>query len=315
MAYYFFYMKLLGFFIDFTERSINNQESPWGFLFSQQSFIINKYRNSNMNNFIAAAVQMTSVNNRESNLRKAEELLSRGVELGAKLLALPENFSFMGSEKEKAAVVEELDKGPSVAFLKDFALKNNVTILGGTLPLKAEGGKVYNTSLLIDSCGNISARYDKIHLFDVNISGGESHQESRLVEPGKEAVTVDTPLGRLGFSVCYDLRFPELYRKMSQEGARIIFSPAAFTVETGLAHWEVLIRARAIENQVYMIAPAQYGRHSETRRTFGNAMIVDPWGKVLAKAADREMVITAEIDLDYEDEIRKGLPCLNHRKF
>jgi len=268
-----------------------------------------------MDNFIVAAVQITSVNNREKNLNKAYTLLSKGVERGATLLALPENFSFMGQEEEKTKVVENLESGMSINFLRDFALKNKVWIMGGSIPLKAKTGKIYNSSLLFDDNGKITARYDKVHLFDVNIRGGESHKESKLVEPGKEVVIAETPFGKLGFSICYDLRFPELYRKMTHEGARIIFSPAAFTVETGLAHWEALIRARAIENQVYMVAPAQFGQHSGSRRTFGNTMIVDPWGKVLAKAADREMVITAEIDLSYQEEIRKGLPCLQHRRF
>ncbi|MDH3974599.1 MAG: carbon-nitrogen hydrolase family protein [Deltaproteobacteria bacterium] len=268
-----------------------------------------------MENFIVAAIQMTSVNDRDENLNKANILLSEGIERGASLLALPENFSFMGKEEEKTRVVEDLESGISLRFLKEFAFKKGVWIMGGSIPVKADSGKMYNTSLLINDNGDIAARYDKIHLFDVDIAGGESHRESKLVEPGKEPVTVDTPLGRLGLSICYDLRFPELYRSLTQEGAKIIFSPAAFTVETGLAHWEILIRARAIENQVYMIAPAQYGTHSSTRRTFGHAMIVDPWGKVLAKAADRETVITAEIDFSYQDEVRQGLPCLRHRRF
>lgn len=266
-------------------------------------------------NFIVAAVQMTSVNDRDDNLNKANALLSKGVERGAALLALPENFSFMGNEEEKAKIVEDFEKGVSVRFLKDFALKNKVWIMGGSLPLRAESGKIYNSALLFDDSGKIAARYDKIHLFDVNIAGGERHEESKLVEGGKKITTVDSPFSKLGFSICYDLRFPELYRAMTRDGAKIIFSPAAFTVETGFAHWEVLIRARAIENQVYMIAPAQFGTHSATRRTYGNAMIVDPWGKVLARAADREMVITAEIDLSYQEMIRKGLPCLQHRRF
>ena len=268
-----------------------------------------------MNKIIVAAVQMTSTSNREANLRKAEELLNRGVDEGARVLSLPENFSFMGEDEEgKLDLAETSEGGPATDFLKGFARLNKVWIVGGSVPVKAEEGKVFNRSLLIDDQGEVATSYDKIHLFDVDIEGGESHKESRTVSPGDRVVTYKTPFGWVGLSICYDLRFPELYRELTLKGATMIFVPAAFTSQTGEAHWEVLLRARAIENQVYIIAPAQVGTHNKNRSTFGNSMIIDPWGKVMARAADEETVISAEIDLDYLDSVRRSIPCLEHRR-
>lgn len=267
-----------------------------------------------MSKLTVAAVQMTSTSNRGANLRKAEELLNRGVDEGARVLALPENFSFMGEgESEKLELAETPEGGLVTDFLKDFAFKNKVWVVGGSIPVKAEEEKVFNRSHLIDDRGDIVASYDKIHLFDVDIEGGESHKESRTVKRGDKVVSHKTPFGEVGLSICYDLRFPELYRELSIKGAMMIFVPAAFTSRTGEAHWEVLLRARAIENQVYIIAPAQVGIHNKNRSTFGNSMIIDPWGKVMARAADEETVITAEIDLDYLDSVRQSIPCLEHR--
>jgi predicted amidohydrolase len=262
-----------------------------------------------------AAIQMTSIADKAANLEKSEALLLKAVKEGAGLIALPENFSFMGSDEEKLAEAENIEDGVSVLFLKDFAQKHRLWLLGGSIAIHAGEGKVYNSSLLINDNGDIAARYDKIHLFDVQIRGGESHMESRMVKRGESPVCADTPLGPAGLSVCYDLRFPELYRRLVSEGAKLLFVPAAFTYKTGLAHWEVLLRARAIENQCYLIAPAQTGMHSALRRTYGNSMIIDPWGKVLAKAGEEEEVIFAEIDTSYQDEIREGIPCLRHRIF
>jgi len=262
--------------------------------------------------FIAAAVQMTSGNSKRENIKKAEELLKKGVDFGATLLSLPENFSFIGTEGEAAAEAEEIECGESIDFLRTFASDNSVWLIGGSIPLGVGRGKVFNTSLLIDEKGEIAGRYNKIHLFDVDLAGGETHRESAYVEKGKTPVSIDSPYGKIGLSICYDLRFPELYLGLALDGARLIFVPSAFTLETGKDHWETLLRARAIENQVYIIAPAQFGIHNKKRRTYGNSMIVDPWGKVITRASDREMVITAEIDLSYQDEVRKRLPCLQH---
>lgn len=262
--------------------------------------------------FIAAAVQMTSGPDKPANLKKAQGLLEKGVDAGAALLSLPENFSFMGGDREKLKAAERIEGGESIDFLKNFAAKYKVWLHGGSIPIRNGDDKVYNTTLLIDDRGGVAARYDKIHLFDVSLKDGESHEESRFVQRGDRIVTVRTPFGKVGLSICYDLRFPELYRKMTLEGAGIIFSPAAFTVGTGMSHWSSLVRARAIENQIYMIAPAQFGLHGAGRRTYGNSMIVDPWGTILAAAPEYEAVITAEIDLIYQKELRKSLPCLGH---
>ena len=268
-----------------------------------------------MNRIIVAAVQMTSTSDREANLKKAEELLNKGVAEGANILSLPENFSFMGeNESEKLELAERWSGGPATDFLKSFARLNKVWIVGGSIPVKAEEGKVFNRSHLIDDRGDIVASYDKIHLFDVDIAGGESHKESRTVSPGDKVVSYNTPYGGVGLSICYDLRFPELYRELATKDARIIFVPAAFTSQTGEAHWEVLLRARAIENQVYIIAPAQVGIHNKNRSTFGNSMIIDPWGRIIARATSEETVISAEIDFDYLDSVRQSIPCLSHRR-
>lgn len=262
--------------------------------------------------FKVAAVQMTSGNNKQENLKKAERLLREGLNDGATLLSLPENFSFMGNESEKWMAAETIEDGESVRFLKSFAVEHHVWLLGGSIPIRADHNKSYNSSLLIDDRGEITARYDKIHLFDVDIKGGESHLESRFIKGGSRTVCADTPFCKIGLSICYDLRFPELYRELVFNGARLLFVPSAFTVNTGQAHWEVLLRARAIENQCYVIAPAQVGTHNEKRKTYGNTMIVDPWGEILARAEGKETVITAGIDLIYADEIRKGIPCLDN---
>ena len=262
--------------------------------------------------FKVAAVQMTSGNDKHSNLNRAEKLLLAGVNEGATLLSLPENFSFMGSESEKLLVAESMEKGESIRFLQSFARSHNVWLLGGSIPIKADEDKSFNCSLLINNKGEIAARYDKIHLFDVDIKGGESHQESRFIKKGSKPVCADTPFGKIGLSICYDLRFPELYRELLRMGARLIFAPSAFTVKTGQAHWEILLRARAIENQCYVIAPAQFGRHNNDRKTYGNTMLIDPWGEILVRAEDKEIVIVAEVDLSFQDEVRKGIPCLEH---
>ncbi len=259
-----------------------------------------------------AAIQMSSGNNKKKNLERANTLLESGVLQGAKFLALPENFSFMGEESEKIQAAENLEDGESVEFLKEFSRKHKVWLLGGSVPFIAGDQKVTNSSLLISDQGEITARYDKIHLFDVNLSEGEVYRESGFVQKGDQPVVADTPFGKVGLSICYDLRFPELYRILALNGASMVFLPAAFTVPTGMAHWEVLIRARAIENQVYMIAAGQCGVNSPTRTTYGHSMIVDPWGKVLAAASDEEAVILADLDFDYLENVRKRIPCLEH---
>jgi len=264
--------------------------------------------------FLAAAVQMTSTGDREKNLATAVRLVNEAAGLGARLACLPENFAFMGREEERIAGAEAVD-GPTVAALREVARARGLFVLAGSIAERVEApGKTANTSVLIGDDGAIVAAYRKIHLFDVNIPDGARYAESETVEPGDKAVVVPTVLGRIGLTVCYDLRFPELYRQLGTLGAEVVTIPAAFTLYTGKDHWEVLIRARAIENLCYAIAPAQVGRHSANRVTYGNAMIVDPWGVVLARCPDGEGVCLAPIRRDRLEQCRRELPALKHRR-
>ena len=260
-----------------------------------------------------AALQMCSRQERAANLEQAQALLEEAVRQGARLIALPENFSFLDREGDKLHALEDLDTGPSVRLLRDFAATHGVMIVGGSVPLRAaDGDRVTNTCLVFDTDGTLAARYDKMHLFDINLDAAHTFQESRFIEAGTKVVTFEGFGHTMGLSICYDLRFPELYRQLTLRGAKVLFIPAAFTMHTGKDHWEVLIRARAIENQCYVVAPAQFGRHNDRRQSYGRTMIVDPWGQILAQAPDRETIVTANLDLDYLDDIRRRLPCLDH---
>jgi len=270
-----------------------------------------------MKPYLAAAVQMTSVPDIEKNLIQAEELIELAVRRGAELVTLPENFSFMGEEKDKIAQAEVIAQ-KSEKFLKKMAQRFQITILGGGFPVPIDNGRVYNTALLIDHNGTELACYQKVHLFDVNLPDGNTYRESSTVMAGTNIPPVypSKELGNLGLSVCYDVRFPELYRHLSQMGAEVLFVPAAFTAYTGKDHWQVLLQARAIENTCYIIAPAQTGRHYAMRHTHGHAMIVDPWGVVLADAGgDRPGVAVAEIDPVRLEQVRRQMPSLQHRVF
>ncbi len=266
--------------------------------------------------FKVAVIQMNSLNNKRENIKKAEDLLSRAVNSGAKFILLPENFSFIGdNEKDKLSIAETLNKGESINFLRHASKKHKVWVAGGTIPLKTKDPKkVTNTLLLYNDQGKKVGRYDKIHLFDVNISDNESYSESNVIKEGSKPVTVKTPLGCLGLTICYDLRFPELYRKLTHMGAEIFLVPSAFTYTTGNAHWEILLRARAIENQAYVVAAAQVGEHPGDRRTFGHSMIIDPWGQVLSEVDKGDGIAVADIDLTKVYEIRKKMPCLPQRR-
>ena len=269
-----------------------------------------------MKSYLAAAIQMTSVPDLQKNLAQAEELIELAKGRGAELVCLPENFSFMGEEKDKIAQAEVISQ-QSEKFLKTMAQRFQVTILGGGFPVPVSADKVYNTALLVDANGEELARYQKVHLFDVNVPDGNTYQESSTVMAGTRIppVAPTKEYGKLGLSVCYDVRFPELYRYLSQMGADVIFIPAAFTAYTGKDHWQVLIQARAIENTCYVIAPAQTGNHYGMRHTHGHAMIVDPWGVILADAGDRPGVAIAEINPDRLAQVRRQMPCLQHRVF
>ncbi|MFO0724816.1 MAG: carbon-nitrogen hydrolase family protein [Myxococcota bacterium] len=264
--------------------------------------------------FLAAVVQLTTTSDPQASMDAALHHVDHAARLGAKLVALPENVHFMGSEEEKLALAETLE-GPSFARLSEAARRHQIYLLGGTLPEKSpHGRKAYNTSTLWGPDGRLVAAYRKIHLFDVELGEGATHKESSSVEAGTHAVLAETPLGRIGMSVCYDVRFPGLYRALAKEGAEILTVPAAFTVPTGKDHWEVLLRARAIENLAFVIAPGQFGAHNETRRTYGRSMIIDPWGTVLATVPDHNGVAIAEIDLVRQKQLRRNLPCLSHER-
>ena len=259
-----------------------------------------------------AAIQMVSAPRIEDNLRSAAVLIADAVAQGVDLVALPEYFPIMGlREADKIAVREADGRGPIQEFLADTARRHGVWLVGGSLPLEASvADKVLNTCLVFDPQGRRVARYDKIHLFGFQ-KGEERYNESATIEPGRQPVSFDTPFGRVGVSICYDLRFPELFRALGTVDLLVL--PAAFTEVTGRAHWEILLRARAIENQCYMLAVAQGGRHENGRETHGNSMLIDPWGDVLARRDKGEGVVIGEIDAARIAEVRASLPALSHR--
>ncbi len=264
-----------------------------------------------------AAIQMASGPNVHANLLEAERLIGRARAAGAELVVLPENFAHMGmTEQDKFNIKEQDGKGPIQEFLAEQARSHGIWIVGGTVPIAAqEANKVRAACLLFNDRGQRVARYDKVHLFDVHIEEtGENYTESETIEPGGEVVVVDTPFGRLGLSVCYDLRFPELFRNMARHGVDIIALPAAFTAITGKAHWETLVRARAIENLAYVVAAAQGGFHVNGRETHGNSMIVDPWGIVLDRLPRGSGIISADMDRERLAGIRRSFPVLDHRR-
>ncbi len=264
-----------------------------------------------------AAVQMTSNHVVADNLAAAGKLLREAKDLGCDIACLPENFSFIGlRDADKLQVAEADGEGVVQSFLSAAARDLGMWILGGTIVIRGgDDRRVANTSLLIDAAGKRVARYDKIHLFDVTLPGrDEQYRESTHVAPGSDMVIADTPVGRLGLSVCYDMRFPELYRELVSRGAEWLAMPAAFTVPTGRAHWETLLRARAIENLSYVVAPAQSGTHSSGRETYGDSLIVDYWGQIVSRLAKGAGVITAEIDLAKQAETRARFPALDNRR-
>ncbi|MGL5873017.1 MAG: carbon-nitrogen hydrolase family protein [Xenococcaceae cyanobacterium] len=271
-----------------------------------------------MKSYLAAAIQMTSNPDLEKNLVEAEELIELAVRQGAELVSLPENFAFLGKEEDKLAQAETIAI-KTEKFLKIMAQRFQITLLGGGFPVPFEGDrtKAYNTALLLNSNGDELVRYQKVHLFDVDVPDGNTYRESSTVMAGKElpALYYSESLGNLGISICYDVRFPELYRHLSSKGADVLFVPAAFTAYTGKDHWQVLLQARAIENTCYVIAPAQTGNHYERRYTNGHAMIIDPWGVILADAGEKPGVAVAEINPVRLKQVRQQMPSLQHRVF
>lgn len=268
----------------------------------------------------AAVLQMTSGPDVAGNLATARTLLERAHAEGAGIAALPENFAIMGhKEADKLAVAEEYGEGPIQAFLGHCARELKLWIIGGTIPIRVAEfpDKAAAASLVFNDQGRCIARYDKIHLFDVDIPDREErYRESATIAAGSAPVVVATPIGKLGLAVCYDVRFPELFRMLQAQGAEVLSLPSAFTAPTGRAHWEVFLRARAIENLCYLLAPAQGGTHANGRETYGDSMIVDPWGHILSRvAAAGPGLAVAEIDHTLQTELRSRFPALNHRRF
>ncbi len=269
-----------------------------------------------------AVAQMSSQDDVGKNLARVRALVAEAADEGVSLVALPENFAFMGEEQDKRAMAEVVggaDHGPVVAALAEAASRHGVHLVGGGMPERsADPERPYNTSVLVGPDGRVAAVYRKIHLFDVTLADGTEYRESQATGRGEAAVTADVPRAdgepvRLGMTVCYDLRFPELFRRLSGAGARVVTVPAAFTLLTGKDHWHVLLRARAIENQVFVLAPAQHGKHPRGRLTYGKSLVVDPWGDVLAQAGEGEGVAVATLDFGYLERVRAALPCLTHR--
>ena len=268
-------------------------------------------------NLRVGAVQMCSSDDLAANLATVRALTARAADDGAKLVILPECFSFLGRrEGDKLAIAETLDgAGPVASALRELATKHGVWIVGGGTPELVPGdiARTYNTALVVDPRGELVARYRKIHLFDVDIPGGAVLKESDATAPGAELVVVDIGGANVGVSICYDLRFPELYRRLVKDrGAEVLLVPAAFTAHTGAAHWHLLLRARAVENQAWVVAAAQHGKHNEKRESYGHSLAVDPWGTVVGEQAAGDGVVMATLDGETVAKRRTQMPCLGH---
>lgn len=269
-----------------------------------------------------AAIQMASGTNVSANLNEISRQILSAVKAGAKLVVLPENFAIMGfQDADQVKVAEDEGTGPIQDFLSEQAKKNKVWIVAGTVPLKLNSdnanyeNKVYSACLVYNEKGEVVSRYDKIHLFDVHLEiTSETYNESETIEAGSKAVVVETPFGKIGLAICFDLRFPELFRQLVLQGAEIIVLPSSFTAITGKAHWEVLLRARAIENLCYVVASAQGGYHVNGRQTHGDSMIIDPWGTILDHLPQGSGYIIADVDIENINNIRKNFPVLQNRK-
>jgi deaminated glutathione amidase len=286
-----------------------------------------------MSELVVGAVQMTSSEDVEANLESARGLVRQAASSGALLVGLPENFAYLGNDRDHrlaiaetvpdpgtAAASERAAVGPILGAMQELARVTGAWLLLGGFPERGRAQeqekpkKIRNSAVLLDPSGAVVSVYRKLHLFDVDVPGGKRFRESEAIEPGETPVVAETPWGGLGLSICYDLRFPELYRALTAGGARMLAVPSAFTVETGKDHWHVLLRARAIENQAYLLAPAQFGAHGPTRSSYGHALVIDPWGTVLAECGDHEGVALARLDFDYQDRVRAALPALTHRR-
>jgi predicted amidohydrolase len=262
-----------------------------------------------------AAVQLQSQADVTQNLERARELTRRAAGRGAQLVLLPENFAYFGAEADKRAIAEPLASGPIAAALADIARESSVYLVGGGFPEQSgDPQRPHNTALLVGPDGKQLAAYRKIHLFDVELGAGGSYAESAATSPGDAPVVVDVDGFKVGLSICYDLRFPELYRALSEQGADALLVPAAFTLHTGKDHWHVLLRARAIESQAFVVAAAQHGSHPGGRQTYGHSLVVDPWGTVIAEASDGPGLACATLERERLEAVRRSLPSLQHRK-
>ncbi len=264
-----------------------------------------------------AAIQMASGSQIDANLLEVEKIVAAAVNAGAELVVLPENFAFMGkTDSDLCALCETEGEGPLQQFLKQLAKRHSIWIVGGTIPLVAtDPNKICAATLIFNAAGEQVARYDKIHLFDVHLQEtDERYAESETIEAGEDVLVIDSPFGRLGVAICYDLRFPELFRKMADLGVELICLPAAFTAITGKAHWEPLVRTRAIENLSYMVAAAQGGFHISGRETYGHSMIVNQWGNILHELSQGSGFVIADLDLNHLANTRTTFPALQHRR-
>jgi predicted amidohydrolase len=266
-----------------------------------------------MKSIRVGVIQMDSQDHKEKNIKKAYDLLQEAVSRGVRLVGLPEYFSFIGEEEAEMEQAETIP-GPTTVQMAVWAKKHEIWLHGGSILERVDGGdRFFNTTVLLDPRGHIISRYRKIHLFDVDVPDGPAMTESRIRGPGNEIVTCSTPIGTVGLSICYDLRFCEIYRILALKGAQIVFIPSMFTAFTGNYHWEPLLRVRAIENQFFVLAPAQIGK-KPPYSCYGHSMIINPWGTILAEAPDSETSVVADVDLDEMDRIRQQLPCLKNRR-
>jgi nitrilase len=264
--------------------------------------------------YSAAVVQLQATADKPANLGNAERLIAEAARAGAKLVALPEMFNLYGRFEPIVAAAEDVP-GPTSELLRRLAVEHQLYLVGGSFAERhSSSGRARNTSLIFSPDGRILGRYSKIHLFDIDLPGRVTSQESQWIESGSETAIVESPLGKIGQAICYDLRFPELFRRLSAAGAEVIVIPSAFTHTTGRDHWEILVRSRAIENQCFVIAPNQCGEPAAGMRTYGHSLIVDPWGRVLASLDEDEGFALAQIDLDSQENVRAQLPALRHRR-
>jgi len=262
---------------------------------------------------LVAVAQMTSTDNKNKNLEICEGIIAQAAQKGARFVCFPENFAYFGNGKENIEVYAEDLEGPSLTRMRQSAKKHNIWVsLGGFQELSTQAQKIHNTHVILNNHGNLVAKYRKIHLFSANLPDGSRYNENRVVIEGKRPVLLETPFFKAGLSICYDLRFAHLFWALRRLGAQVMLVPAAFTKYTGQAHWEILLRTRAVETQSYVLAAAQVGQHNPSRESYGHAMIVDPWGRIIAKCKDKQDLALGHINLNYVLKLREQMPIQQH---